>query len=162
MTMQDMQATQTSVHTDVVVKAPLERAFKVFTEEMASWWNPEHHILSGELEKMVFEPRVGGRIYDVGTDGSECIWARVLAFEPPHRLVFSWDISPRWEIESDHAKTSEVEVTFVAEDEQRTRVELEHRNLDRHGEGWEGERNAVGSAGGWPDGLRRFADYVER
>ena len=162
MTMQDMQATQASVHTDVVVKAPLERAFKVFTEEMASWWNPEHHILSGELEKMVFEPRVGGRIYDVGTDGSECIWARVLAFEPPHRLVFSWDISPRWEIESDHAKTSEVEVTFVAEDEQRTRVELEHRNLDRHGPGWQSLSEGVEGDAGWPLYLTRYAEQSKK
>jgi uncharacterized protein YndB with AHSA1/START domain len=160
--MQDTQVTETSVRTDVVVKAPIERAFQVFTQEMASWWNPDHHILAGELEKMVFEPRAGGRIYDVATDGSECTWARVLAFEPPHRLVFSWDISPRWEIETDLDKTSEVEVSFVAEDDKTTRVELEHRNLDRHGEGWEGERAAVGSQGGWPSGLRRFADYVER
>jgi uncharacterized protein YndB with AHSA1/START domain len=161
MTMQDMQATETSVRTDTVVNAPIERAFKVFTEEMASWWNPDHHIIAGELEKMIFEPRVGGRIYDVATDGNECTWARVLAFEPPQRLVFSWDISPRWEIETDHAKTSEVEVRFVAQDDETTRVELEHRHLDRHGEGWEGERDAVGSPGGWPDGLRRFAEHVE-
>jgi uncharacterized protein YndB with AHSA1/START domain len=162
MTMQDMQATETSVHTDTLVNAPVERAFKVFTEEMASWWHPDHHILAGELDKMVFEPRAGGRIYDLATDGSECTWARVLAFDPPHRLVFSWDISPRWEIETDHAKTSEVEVRFVAQDDETTRVELEHRHLDRHGDGWEGERDAVGSPGGWPDGLRRFADYVGR
>jgi uncharacterized protein YndB with AHSA1/START domain len=161
MTMQDTQATETSVRTEVVVRAPVERAFTVFTEEMASWWDPDHHLVA-ELERMVFEPRVGGRIYDVATDGSECTWARVLAFEPPHRLVFSWDISPRWQIETDHAKTSEVEVTFVAESDQTTRVELAHRHLNRHGEGWEGERDAVGSPGGWPGGLRRFADHVGR
>lgn len=162
MTMQDTQGTETSVRTEVVVGASIDRAFRVFTEEMASWWDPDHHILQGQLAEMVFEPRVGGRIYDVGTDGSECTWARVLAFEPPQRLVFSWDISPRWEIESDLARTSEVEVRFVAEDDRTTRVELEHRNLDRHGEGWEGERDAVSSPGGWPSGLRRFAEYAER
>ena len=154
--------TGTSVRTEVVVNAPIERAFKVFTEEMASWWDPDHHLIQGQLERMVFEPRAGGRIYDVATDGSECTWARVLAFDPPHRLVFSWDISPRWEIETDHEKTSEVEVTFAAQDEHTTRVTLEHRNLDRHGEGWEGERDAVGSPGGWTSGLRRFAEHVER
>lgn len=156
-----MQATETTVRTETVVKAPIDRAFHVFTEEMGSWWNPDHHILQSEFRKTVFELREGGRIYDVGVDGSECCWARVLAIEPPHRLVFSWDISPRWEIEPDHDKASEVEVRFVAEGEDTTRVELEHRNLDRHGEGWEGERGAVGSPGGWPDGLRRFAEYVE-
>jgi uncharacterized protein YndB with AHSA1/START domain len=160
--MQDTQAQATSVRAEVVVSAPVQRAFRVFTEEMASWWHPEHHILQGELAKMVIEPRVGGRVYDLGADGTECTWARVLAFEPPHRLVLRWDISPRWEIETDLEKTSEVVVTFVAEDDRTTRVELEHRHLDRHGEGWEGERDAVGSPGGWPGGLRRFAEYVER
>jgi uncharacterized protein YndB with AHSA1/START domain len=155
-------ATATSVRTEVTVRASQERAFKVFTEEMASWWDPDHHLIAGELKEMVLEPRPGGCIYDVATDGSECTWARVLAFEPPRRLVFSWDISPRWEIETDHAKTSEVEVTFTSETDEMTRVVLEHRKLDRHGDGWEGERDAVGSDGGWASGLRRFAEYVER
>jgi uncharacterized protein YndB with AHSA1/START domain len=155
-------ATETSVRTEVTVKASQERAFKVFTEEMASWWHPDHHLIQGELQTMVVEPRQGGRIYDLATDGSECSWARVLAYDPPSRFVFSWDISPRWEIETDLEKTSEVEVTFTPEDDQTTRVTLEHKHLDRHGEGWEGERDAVGSPGGWPDGLRRFAEYVDR
>jgi uncharacterized protein YndB with AHSA1/START domain len=161
MTMPDTQAA-TSVHTATVVKAPVDRAFKVFTEEMASWWHPDHHLMQKDLKAMVVEPRAGGRIYDLATDGSECCWARVLAYEPPQRFVFSWDISPRWEIEPDHAKTSEVVVTFTAEDDETTRVELEHRHLDRHGEGWESERDAVGSPGGWSGGLGRFAEYVER
>lgn len=155
-------ATSTSVRTEVTVNTTQEHAFKVFTEEMASWWNPDHHIIEGELKEMVVEPRVGGRIYDVATDGSECTWARVLVYDPPNTFTFSWDISPQWKIEHDHHKTSEVEVTFALEGDQTTRVTLEHRNLDRHGEGWESERDAVGSPGGWPDGLRRFADYLER
>jgi uncharacterized protein YndB with AHSA1/START domain len=154
------QAAGTCVRTSVLVKAPIERAFRVFTEEMSSWWHPDHHILPGEVSEMVFEPRVGGHIYDRGVDGSVCRWARVLAYEPPHRLVFSWDISPRWEPETDLDRTSEVEVRFRADGSQRTRVDLEHRNLERHGDGWEGMRDAVGSPGGWPDGLRRFADEV--
>jgi uncharacterized protein YndB with AHSA1/START domain len=108
----------------------------------------------------VFEPRVGGGIYDRGVDGSECRWARVLAYEPPERVVFSWDISPQWGIESDLERTSEVEVRFIAETAERTRVELEHRNLDRHGDGWEGERAAVDSGGGWPLYLQRYAEVV--
>ena len=91
-----------------------------------------------------FEPHVGGHIYDRGEDGSECRWARVLAYEPPNRVVFSWDISPYWQVEADEAKTSEVEVTFVAETPTRTRLELVHRNLDRHGPGWEGLAAGVG------------------
>jgi uncharacterized protein YndB with AHSA1/START domain len=107
------------------------------------------------------EPGAGGRVYDRGIDGSECHWARVLAYEPPDRLVFSWDISPQWQIETDLGRTSEVEVRFIAETPDRTRVELEHRNLDRHGAGWEGEREVVGSEGGWPLYLQRFAELIE-
>jgi uncharacterized protein YndB with AHSA1/START domain len=105
----------------------------------------------------VFEPRVGGYLYDRGVDGSECRWARVLAYEPPDRVVISWDISPHWQLETDPAKTSEVEVRFMAETSDRTRVELEHRNLERHGEGWEGVREGVGGNEGWPLYLQRFA-----
>ena len=108
----------------------------------------------------MFEPRVGGYLYDRGVDGSECRWARVLAYEPPHRVVISWDISPHWQIESDPEKTSEVEVRFIAETADRTRVELEHRNLDRHGDGWEAVREGVHGDQGWPLYLRRFADLV--
>jgi uncharacterized protein YndB with AHSA1/START domain len=111
---------------------------------------------------MVFEPRAGGAVYDVGEDGSRCRWARVLAYDPPSRIVFSWDISLQWKVEEDPARTSEVEVRFVAESATRTRVELEHRHIDRHGDGWEGMRDAVGSPGGWQVGLGRFADRVRR
>ncbi|MGH9518669.1 MAG: SRPBCC family protein, partial [Terriglobales bacterium] len=110
--------------------------------------------------EMVFEPFVGGQIIDRGTDGSECGWARVLAYDPPRQFVISWDISPAWQIESDHGKTSEVEVRFIAEAPNRTRVEVEHRNLERHGEGWEQTRDAVGGEGGWPGALRRFAERL--
>jgi uncharacterized protein YndB with AHSA1/START domain len=152
-----MQATDTSVQTSIVVEVPIERAFSVFTDDIGSWWNPEHHILDAELAEMVFEPRVGGHVYDRGVDGSECRWARVLAYEPRNRVVFSWDINTQWQLETDLERTSEVEVRFVAEEPDRTRVELEHRNLDRHGEGWERMRDAVGSDEGWPVGLRDFA-----
>jgi uncharacterized protein YndB with AHSA1/START domain len=154
-------STQTAYSTSLVVDAPVDTAFDVFTADIASWWPPDHHILQAPLSSMVFEPRVGGHVYDVGTDGTECRWARVLAYEPPHRVVFSWDISPAWQIQTDPAKTSEVEVRFVAEGEARTRVELEHRHLDRHGDGWEGVREAVGSSGGWSVGLQRLADRLQ-
>ena len=153
-----MPATDTSVDETIVVDAPIERAFSVFTEGIGSWWPPEHHILQAELAEMVFEPRVCGNVYDRGVDGSECRWARVLAYEPPDRLVFSWDITTQWQIETDPSRTSEVEVRFVPDGPTRTRVELEHRNLDRHGDGWEQMRDAVGSPDGWRMGLQRFAD----
>lgn len=144
----------------IVVEAPIERAFKVFTEDFGSFKPREHNLLAVPIAETVFEPRVGGHVYDRGIDGSECRWARVLAFEPPHRVLLSWDISPRWQIETDPDKASEWEVRFIAETPGRTRLELEHRHLERHGEGWEGERAAVESDQGWPLYLRRFAERM--
>jgi len=154
------QTTGTAVQTSIVVEAPVEVAFDVFTRDIGSWWPPEHHILQAELGEMVFELREGGDIFDRGVDGSECHWGRVLAYEPPNRVVFSWDVSPQWQIETDPERTSEVEVRFVADGPSRTRVELEHRNLERHGDGWEQMRDAVGSPDGWGVGLRRFRQRV--
>ena len=152
-----MSMTDLSVRTTVTVDAAIQRAFDVFTEGIASWWPAEHHILQAELADMTFEPRVGGHIVDRGVDGSECRWARVLSYEPPRRVLFSWDITPQWQLETDPAKASEVEVLFHAEGPDRTRVELEHRCLDRHGEGWEEMRAAVGSPDGWPRLVETFA-----
>jgi uncharacterized protein YndB with AHSA1/START domain len=154
------QASDTVTRHSVVVEAPIERAFSVFTDGFGSFKPPEHNMLEVEIAETVFETHVGGNIYDRGVDGSECRWARVLAFEPPDRVVFSWDISPQWQIETDLDKTSEVEVRFIAEAPDRTRVELEHRNLDHHGEGWEAEREGVGGEGGWPLYLDRFAQQL--
>jgi uncharacterized protein YndB with AHSA1/START domain len=147
-----------AVRNSIVVDAPIDRAFSVFTDDFGAFKPREHNLLSVEIAETVFEGHVGGNIYDRGVDGSECRWARVLAYEPPERVVFSWDISPQWQIEADPARTSEVEVRFIAEAPERTRVELEHRNLERHGEGWEGVREGVGGDGGWPLYLSRFAE----
>jgi uncharacterized protein YndB with AHSA1/START domain len=154
------QAPATSVRTSIVVGAPIERAFKVFTEDFDRIKPREHNMLGVDIQETVLEPLAGGRIFDRGVDGSECHWARVLAFEPPDRLVFSWDISPRWQIETDLEKSSEVEVRFIAETAERTRVELEHRHLDRHGDGWESARDGVAGDQGWPLYLKRFAEVA--
>ena len=154
------QASDTATHHSIVVDAPIERAFSVFTDGFGTIKPREHNLLQVDIADTVFEPHVGGNIYDRGVDGSECRWARVLAYEPPNRVVFSWDISPRWQIETDLDKTSEVEVRFIAESPNRTRVELEHRNLDRHGPGWEAERDGVAGDQGWPLYLDRFAEQV--
>jgi uncharacterized protein YndB with AHSA1/START domain len=152
------QVQETSVTTQTVVDAPIDHAFRVFTDGIGSWWDPGHHILEAELAEMVFEPHVGGHIIDRGTDGSECRWARVLAYEPPHRVCFSWDINLRWQLETDPAKASEIEVTFTEEGPDRTRVLLTHRHIDRHGEGWEAMRDALGS--GWT--LDHFAEVASK
>ena len=145
------------VRREVVVNAPVDRAFALFTERFGDFKPKEHNLLGVPIAETRFEPRVGGHIYDVGEDGSECRWARVIAFDPPTRVVFSWDISPYWQVETDLAKTSEWEVRFTAETPQRTRVEIEHRHLERHGDGWQGVRDGVAGDQGWPLYLQRYA-----
>jgi len=150
------QAPATTVGDSIVVDAPIERAFKVFIEDFDRIKPREHNMLPVDIAETVFQPHVGGHVIDRGVDGSECRWARVLAYDPPHRVCFSWDINLRWQLETDPAKTSEVEVTFTPDGPARTRVVLIHRHLDRHGDGWENMRDAVGS--GW--NLTRFAEIA--
>jgi uncharacterized protein YndB with AHSA1/START domain len=150
----------TSVKHSIVVDAPIARAFEVFTKDFGRFKPPEHNLLSVRIAETVFESRVGGYVYDRGVDGSECRWARVLAYEPPDRVLLSWNISPRWQLETDPERASEWEVRFIAETPQRTRVELEHRKLERHGEGWEGVRDGVSGDQGWPLYLKRYVDLM--
>jgi uncharacterized protein YndB with AHSA1/START domain len=152
------QLESTVVRNQIVVEASVERAFAVFTQRFGDFKPAEHNLLAAPITETVFEPRVGGHIYDRAADGTECRWARVLAFDPPERLVFSWDISPRWSLETDPDHTSEVEVRFIAEAPGRTRLELEHRHIERHGPGWESVRSGVSEGQGWPLYLARFAD----
>ena len=153
-------STPTSAKSSIEVEAPIERAFKVFTEDFGQFKPREHNLLAAPIAETVFEPRVGGYVYDRGTDGSECRWARVLAYEPPHRVLLTWNISPRWQIETDADKVSEWEVRFTAVTAKRTRVEIEHRKLHRHGDGWESVREGVGGDEGWPLYLRRYAQVL--
>jgi uncharacterized protein YndB with AHSA1/START domain len=148
----------TTIRHDVVVNAPLGQAFHVFTEKFGDFKPREHNLLKVPIEETVFEPRVGGHIYDRGVDGSLCKWARIVAYEPPNRVVFTWDIGPTWQLETDPTRASEVEVRFTAESAQRTRVELEHRNIERHGEGWESVAAGVDGDAGWPLYLGRYAN----
>jgi len=156
------QTAATTVRAEIVVEATIERAFRVFTEDFDRIKPREHNLLGVDIETSVLEPRVGGHIYDRGVDGSECRWARILAYEPPDRLVFSWDISPQWQLETDQGRASEVEVRFIAESAERTRVELEHRHLDRHLDGWESLREGIAGEQGWPLYLSRFAAATRR
>ncbi len=151
------QAPAAVVRQQIVVQAPIEQAFEVFTQRFGDFKPREHNMLAAPITETVFEPRVGGHIVDRGTDGSECRWARVLVFEPPARVVFSWDIGPTWQVETEPENTSEVEVRFTAEGPTRTRVELEHRNIDRHGPGWEAVAEGVSADGGWPLYLDLYA-----
>ena len=151
------QAATAAVRKQIVVEAPIERAFSVFTDRFGDFKPREHNLMSSPIVRTVFEPRVGGSVYDVAEDGSGCRWARVLAYEPYDRVVFSWDIGPDWQLVADTENASEVEVRFTAETPQRTRIELEHRHIDRHGPGWEAVREGIAGDGGWPLYLDRYA-----
>jgi uncharacterized protein YndB with AHSA1/START domain len=151
------QAAAAAVRKQIVVPASQQRAFEVFTAGFGDFKPREHNLMASPIARTVFEPRVGGRIVDIADDGSECPWARILAYEPHDRVVFSWDIGPDWQLVADPDNASEVEVRFVAESPERTRVELEHRNLDRHGPGWEAVRDGIADDAGWPLYLDRYA-----
>jgi len=150
----------TVVNASIEVQAPQQRAFEVFTRDFGAFKPADHNLLAAPIAETVVETHVGGHIIDRGTDGSECRWARVLAYEPYDRFVFSWDISPAWQVETDPDRTSEVEVTFTPLTDDRTHVEIVHRNLDRHGEGWTGVRDGVSTDEGWPLYLDRYADLL--
>lgn len=151
---------ETSIRHQIDVAVGVDRAFAIFTERFDEIKPREHNPHASPIVQTVFERQVGGAIYDRHEDGSESRWSRVLAFDPPDRFVISWDLSPQWEIETDPSRTSEIEVRFTPIDAGHTRVELEHRDLDRHGVGWEGVREGVGGSNGWPTYLQRFADLT--
>jgi uncharacterized protein YndB with AHSA1/START domain/uncharacterized damage-inducible protein DinB len=148
--------TEAPVKKSVTVKASLEHAFKVFTEGIDTWWPRGHHIGKQPLQKAVIELQAGGRCFGREADGTECDWGRVLTWEPPHRFVLAWQINPKWQYEPDLAKASEVEVRFTAEAGGMTRVDLEHRHFERHGEGADQMKAGVDSPNGWGSLLQLF------
>jgi uncharacterized protein YndB with AHSA1/START domain len=142
------------------VKATPKRAFEVFTADATRWWNKSHSInaTKSPIEKVVLEPRVGGRWYEIGEDGSQCEWGKVLAWEPPGRVLLQWQISTDWKF--DENLHTEVEVTFV-QDGNETVVTLEHRFLERWGAKALENRAAVASEGGWGGILKGYAALVD-
>jgi uncharacterized protein YndB with AHSA1/START domain len=149
------------VRKSIVVKTSVNRAFKVFTEGFESWWPKTHHIGSSPMKKPIIEGFAGGRCYSEQMDGTDCDWGKVLAWEPPYRLVFAWQVSPDWTYEPDLSKASEVEVLFTPQDDGSTRVELEHRYFYRHGPGFERMREGVASPSGWGGMLQLYILAVE-
>jgi uncharacterized protein YndB with AHSA1/START domain len=139
----------------VTVPISPERAFTLFTQGFNTWWIG-HHIGEAEMAEAVLEPRVDGRWYERGVDGSECDWGKVLVFEPPERLVLTWQINAEWKFDPDLSRASEVEVRFAEENGQTT-VDFEHRYIERHGADAEELAKSVGSPGGWPGILDLFA-----
>jgi len=154
--MVEQQTPGLAVRQSIVVDAPQDRAFAVFTDGMTAWWPLHSHTIGAKPAiAAVMEPQVGGRWFERAEDGSQCDWGRVLEWDPPHRLVLSWEITCDWR--HDAEVRTEVEVRFHAEDERRTRVELEHRGLEAYADRAEEMRGIFDSDGGWPGLLRRFA-----
>jgi uncharacterized protein YndB with AHSA1/START domain len=153
-----MSSTATAVRHTITVAAPRDRAFTTFTQEMNSWWPRSHKIGSAELAEAVIEGREGGRWYERDVDGSECDWGKVLVWDPPARLVLAWQISGEWAYDAD--LMTEVEVSFVSEGPDRTRVELEHRGLDAYRERTEEMRETFDGPNAWRGILEEFAKTV--
>lgn len=156
--MSQQVGTNDAVRKAVTVAATPQRAFQVFTEQFGSWWPKEYSIGAVEMADFILEPEVGGRWYEVGADGTECDIGRVAAYEPPNRLALAWHLDGVWSYDPEPAHASEVEVRFIAEGEDRTRVELAHRHFERHGDGAEAVRGAVDSPSGWDFCLTGYLD----
>lgn len=139
----------------IVVGVPIDHAFRVFTAEMTSWWPADHHIAQVPLAAAILEPRVGGRWYELGIDGSECEWGMVLAWDPPRHMAVSWHLDGDFRYDPDATRSSRIDVRFRTQPDGSTLVELEHSGLDRHGPTWRRLRDSV--SGGWIGLLRQFA-----
>jgi uncharacterized protein YndB with AHSA1/START domain len=143
----------------ITVGVPVDQAFRVFTDAFGSWWPPDYHIGQADMAAAILEPRAGGRWYEQGVDGSECDWGRVLAFQPPHRLVVTWQINGEWRYDPDPEHASEIEVRFTADGPGQTVVELEHRLLDRL-VGGQALRDGITGGGGWTAILELYAKAI--
>jgi uncharacterized protein YndB with AHSA1/START domain len=143
------------VRKSVMIDAPAEHVFSVFSERIDAWWPRKHHIGKTEHFTAMLQPRLGGRWFERGDDGSECDWGRVLAWEPPSRILLSWNINAQWQY--DPAFETEVEVRFVAESAERTRVELEHRRLERYADQATMMQAIFDSPEGWAGTLQALA-----
>ncbi|MGB2626320.1 MAG: SRPBCC family protein [Candidatus Acidiferrum sp.] len=152
----------TVVRKTLRVEVPAERAFQVFTERMGMWWPPSHHVGVTPFRDILIDKKQGGRWYEINVAGAECVWGTVLAYEPPKKVVLSWHLQPDWSFSADLAKASEVALEFIAEGPETTRVEFEHRHLDRHGLGWEKMREQVGADGGWPMILKLYVEAMNQ
>jgi len=152
--------TPAPVRRAITVKASQARAFEVFTSRIGTWWPKSHHIGKAEPETVVIEPRVGGRWFERAPDGTECNLGKVLAWEPPARLVVAWQINPKFQYQAD--LVTEVELRFIPESAGSTRVELEHRNLERFGDDAAAMRDRISAPRGWPLILDAFVDAANR
>jgi hypothetical protein len=150
------------VRKSVLVQVPIDRAFSIFVGQMETWWPAEHHIGDQPFHLIVVEPRVGGRWYERDKEGQECDWGQVRAWDPSHGVTLSWHLGPDWKFNADLDKASDVEIRFRAEGPSSTMVELEHRGIERHGEGYQKLRDVLDSPNAWTLTLESFAKRTER
>jgi uncharacterized protein YndB with AHSA1/START domain len=143
----------------VTLAVPVERAFEVFTGSVNSWWPHQYHIGRAEVAEVVLEPEVGGRWFERGVDGSECDWGRVLIWEPPTRLVFTWQINGSWQFDPDPARASEIEARFTAAGPEQSLVEVQHLYFERL-DGGQAIHDAINGGGGWALLLDGYAKTV--
>ena len=150
-----------AVERTIRVDVPIEKAFQVFVERMGDWWPASHHIGVEPFTSIVVEKREGGRWFERDGNGTECDWGRVLLWEPPRRLILSWHLQGDFKYSPDRTRASEVALEFIVEGPATTRVEFAHRDLERHGEGYEKLRAGVDSPGGWTAVLAQYAAAVK-
>jgi uncharacterized protein YndB with AHSA1/START domain len=150
--------TATPVKRTLRVAVPIDRAFRVLTEKMHTWWPATHHISKKGFTEIVVEPYAGGRWFERADDGEECEWGKVLVWEPPKRIVFSWNLQSDWRYSPDMARASEVSFEFVSEGSESTRVEFAHSHIERHGEGWEKIHKGVDA--GWIEVLAPYESLL--
>jgi uncharacterized protein YndB with AHSA1/START domain len=143
----------------VTVGVPVEQAFDVFTGSFDAWWPHQYHIGQADVDEVVLEPGEGGRWYERGVDGSECDWGRVLIWQPPHRLVFTWQISGAWQFDPDPDHASEIEVRFTADGPEQTTIAVEHRHFERL-DGGQAVNDAIRGGGGWTLLLEGYAKTI--
>ncbi len=148
------------VRRTITVAVPQQRAFEVFTADFGSWWPKDYHIGQAAMADFILEPKAGGRWYELGVDGTQCDTGRIIAYEPPQRVVLAWQLNEQWQYDPDPSHASEVEVRFIAEGPDLTRVELEHRGFDRHGAAADGVRAGVDAPSGWTHVLELFGQHV--
>ena len=151
-----------AARSSVTVPRSPERAFVAFVDGFVEWWPPEYTWSGQRLEAIGIEPRMGGLCSELGPHGFRLDWGRVLAWEPPSRLVLAWQIGPTRVPEPDPDRASEVEVRFEPDGGDGTRVELVHRGFERHGDGAEAYRAAMDSEQGWELILGRYAERASR
>lgn len=148
-----------SVKKSVTVKCSRAHAFEIWTKRYDLWWPKTHKIGKADFETAIVEEKKGGRWYEVGVDGSTCEWGKVLAYEPPNRVVLAWHTQPNWTHDPDPDHASRVEVTFTELGNGHTRVDLVHSELDKHGAGW--EEMAKQLADGWSHIMDGWAQAAE-